>query len=300
MTPVSFGKGSHKNAGTSHEKYEVKVADPSLPYLPALHIFFIGEGVKESDCCMDAPEEPNPAAKVAGKRGPRMNVPPSVWGRSAWTFLHAAAYAYPQSDPKPRHIEAFKSLIQSLLHTLPCRDCRKNLGTELGTAKMTALDTALSTGSEALGVWLNDLNQKVSKRLGKQDADLDWKPRLKQLGIVGGSGEAHAASKVHTDANTSKEEHKDEKKEEKKELPDDKIEHIVEEPECTVVNIISGDEWWGGQEEQEIIKPSRKSKRGLIITPWLLLAAITLFIIIFIWVKKKWFSEVATLPPLEK
>ena len=236
-----------------------------------------------------------PSQQVAAKRGPRRNVNPAAWGRSAWTFLHAAAYAYPQSEPKPRHIAAFKSLIQSLPHTLPCRDCRKHLGVELGSRKpeesekMKALDAALAAGSEALGEWLNDLNKKVSARLKKEDVVLTWKERLEKLGIVGGDNGHDVAPSSTTAAHASKEEKPEE---------DEAEESIPEEPECTVVKRISGgeEERWGEDGKRDMRKPTR---RDLIITPWLLLAALTLLLIVFFWVKQRWFSE-AVLPPLNE
>jgi hypothetical protein len=128
---------------------------------------------------------PAPPAPVesGAKSGPRRNVPPEAWGGAAWTFLHAAAYAYPQSTPSLVQQEAFRALLTSLRHTLPCHDCRSNFRRELLESPPTA---ALEQGADELGKWVNDLRNRVSKRLGKPAHTLAR--RIQQLMQGGGGG----------------------------------------------------------------------------------------------------------------
>ena len=100
----------------------------------------------------------------------RKNVPPETWGYAAWTFLHAAAFAYPD-NPTPEEKLAYKQLFMNLRYTLPCYSCRLNLVKELEKYPIT---DAVLTNSRTLGTWLSELHNSVSARLSKPMQHQVW------------------------------------------------------------------------------------------------------------------------------
>ena len=95
--------------------------------------------------------------------GRRQNVPPETWGWSAWTFLHAFAYSFPD---KPSAIEkqAARILLENLNFYLPCTSCRSNVVAELKKHPLKDSDLQDAT---SFGKWMAALHNQVSARLGK-------------------------------------------------------------------------------------------------------------------------------------
>lgn len=52
------------------------------------------------------------------------NLRPSVWGPHVWATLHATALKADASDGEAS--DAFRALLQSLRHLLPCETCRRD------------------------------------------------------------------------------------------------------------------------------------------------------------------------------
>ena len=84
----------------------------------------------------------------------------SVWGPSAWRFLHAVSFAYPES-PSSAQQEAALQLFLSLRHMIPCGDCCGHYCSEIQSAPPRV------ESRDALSRWLVDLHNRVTARLGK-------------------------------------------------------------------------------------------------------------------------------------
>jgi hypothetical protein len=84
----------------------------------------------------------------------------SVWGPSAWRFLHAVSFAYPDS-PDEQQRQAAKDLFQSLRQLIPCGDCCGHYCTEIQSHPPQV------QSRDALSRWLVDLHNRVNVRLGK-------------------------------------------------------------------------------------------------------------------------------------
>lgn len=90
------------------------------------------------------------------------NLPPDVWGRKAWQFIHAIALSYPH-QPSLAEKTAMRNLFNSLQLLLPCDKCKHNFSAEL---IQHPLEPALQSKT-ALNTWLLAVHNSVSKRLGK-------------------------------------------------------------------------------------------------------------------------------------
>ena len=85
---------------------------------------------------------------------------PKAWGTSAWKFLHAVTFAYPE-NPSTREQAAAEALFDSLRLLLPCDDCKTHFGEIIDTR---AVDTS---SRQALSAWLVDAHNRVNEKLGK-------------------------------------------------------------------------------------------------------------------------------------
>ncbi len=88
----------------------------------------------------------------------------SIWGPSAWRFLHAVTFAYPE-NPSEEHKEAARSLFRSLKLMLPCGDCCTHYCSGFA---LDPVDKHLDS-REALSRWLVAFHNKVNARLGKPE-----------------------------------------------------------------------------------------------------------------------------------
>jgi FAD-linked sulfhydryl oxidase len=84
----------------------------------------------------------------------------SVWGPSAWRFLHAVTFAYPDA-PTEEQQAAARQLFQSLRQMIPCGDCCGHYCTEIQSHPPQV------QSRDALSRWLVDLHNRVNARLGK-------------------------------------------------------------------------------------------------------------------------------------
>ena len=88
----------------------------------------------------------------------------SLWGSSAWKFLHAVTFAYPES-PTTHHRTAAVQLFKSLLHMLPCGECCTNYQNEFSEENITPH----LKSRDSLSRWLVILHNNVNRRLGKPE-----------------------------------------------------------------------------------------------------------------------------------
>ena len=84
----------------------------------------------------------------------------SVWGPSAWRFLHAVSFAYPET-PTSEQQDAALQLFLSLRHMIPCGDCCGHYCSEIQRSPPRV------ESREALSRWLVDIHNRVNARLGK-------------------------------------------------------------------------------------------------------------------------------------
>ena len=92
----------------------------------------------------------------------------SIWGPSAWTFLHAVSFSYPE-DPSPEHKEAALNLFSSLQLLLPCGDCCSHY---CSTFQRKDLLEHLES-RETFSRWLVNFHNLVNKRLKKPEYSYD-------------------------------------------------------------------------------------------------------------------------------
>ena len=90
----------------------------------------------------------------------------SLWGSSAWKFLHAATFAYPDT-PTEAHKTAALEMFRSLSYMLPCGECCMNYQNEFSEQSIKPFLNSRS----ALSRWLVDLHNRVNKRLGKPELE---------------------------------------------------------------------------------------------------------------------------------
>ncbi len=86
----------------------------------------------------------------------------SFWGPSAWRFLHAITFAYPE-DPSDEDKRAALDLFSSLERLLPCEACCKHYSS--GCKRFPVIGHVDSR--ENLSKWLVDLHNRVNKGLHK-------------------------------------------------------------------------------------------------------------------------------------
>lgn len=86
----------------------------------------------------------------------------SVWGPSAWRFLHAVTFAYPDT-PTQAHKDAARNLFKSLKLMLPCGDCCTHYCSGFDT---DPVDLHLDS-RDSLSRWLVKFHNSVNARLGK-------------------------------------------------------------------------------------------------------------------------------------
>lgn len=84
----------------------------------------------------------------------------SVWGPSAWRFLHAVTFAYPE-EPNADQQQAALELFHSLRFMIPCGDCCGHYCSEIRSSPPQV------KSRDALSRWLVDLHNRVNARLGK-------------------------------------------------------------------------------------------------------------------------------------
>ena len=86
----------------------------------------------------------------------------SIWGPSAWVFLHSVSFTYPE-NPSRTDKSRFKDFFEQLCYVLPCKDCCIHYQKELTD---TGLEKAIES-RDSLSRWLVTVHNNVNRRLGK-------------------------------------------------------------------------------------------------------------------------------------
>lgn len=95
---------------------------------------------------------------------------PSVWGPSAWTFLHYITLSYPKC-PTEKDKYNMRIFLENLQHVLPCDTCKIHYKDNI-EIHYPLTDEVLNT-KENLVKWLIDLHNSVNKRIGKSILSYD-------------------------------------------------------------------------------------------------------------------------------
>ncbi len=88
----------------------------------------------------------------------------TVWGPSAWHFLHTISFNYP-NKPTNQQKRQYKNFIIGLQHILPCGHCRKNLTNNL---KAFPLKTSHLKNRDSFSRYIYQLHETINKMLGKK------------------------------------------------------------------------------------------------------------------------------------
>jgi mitochondrial FAD-linked sulfhydryl oxidase len=94
---------------------------------------------------------------------------PSIWGPSAWLFLHTITIAYP-TCPTNEDKANIKNFFMSLQYILPCPTCKNNYKNHIKELPLT--DNILNS-REKLIKWLIDLHNLVNKENNKKELTYD-------------------------------------------------------------------------------------------------------------------------------
>ena len=85
---------------------------------------------------------------------------PSVWGSSAWRFLHCTCMTYPEK-PSPQQKQDMYNFLTSIGPILPCKLCRPKY------AEYIASHPFRLSSRRALVNWMIDLHNHINERLHK-------------------------------------------------------------------------------------------------------------------------------------
>ena len=91
---------------------------------------------------------------------------PTVWGSSAWKFLHTIALSYPQK-PTQQDKSDYKQFFLLLEKVLPCETCADNFKQHI---KEIQIDKHLN-GPHELFSWTVKMRNAVQKVLGRKEYD---------------------------------------------------------------------------------------------------------------------------------
>ena len=88
----------------------------------------------------------------------------SVWGPSAWHFLHTMSFNYPvhPTDEDKTH---YMDYVLNLQHVLPCGKCRKNL---VKNFKKLPLTISTMENRKTFSKYVYDLHEVINKMLHKK------------------------------------------------------------------------------------------------------------------------------------
>jgi hypothetical protein len=88
----------------------------------------------------------------------------TVWGPSAWHFLHTMSFNYPTCPSESDKIH-YKEFILNLKNVLPCGKCRKNLKKNF---KKHPLEMKDMESRETFSRYVYELHETINKMLGKK------------------------------------------------------------------------------------------------------------------------------------
>jgi hypothetical protein len=88
----------------------------------------------------------------------------SVWGPSMWHYLHIISFNYPL-EPTQQQKNKYKTFINSLQYTLPCKYCRINLNNNF---KKYPLSDEIFISRDTFSRYIYNLHELINKMLGKK------------------------------------------------------------------------------------------------------------------------------------
>lgn len=88
----------------------------------------------------------------------------SIWGPSAWHFMHTISFNYPVY-PTCNDKQNYRKYILNLVNILPCGKCRKNLKENF---KLLPLKMINMQNRDTLSRYVYDLHELVNDMLGKE------------------------------------------------------------------------------------------------------------------------------------
>lgn len=88
----------------------------------------------------------------------------SVWGPSAWHFLHTMSFNYPV-NPSKHEKKHYRNFVLSLKWTLPCGKCRKNL---LKNFEKLPLEMKHMQSRTTFSKYIYDLHELINTMLNKK------------------------------------------------------------------------------------------------------------------------------------
>ena len=88
----------------------------------------------------------------------------SVWGPSMWHYLHIISFNYPL-EPTQQQKNKYKTFINSLQYTLPCKYCRINLKNNF---KKYPLSDEIFISRDTFSRYIYNMHELINKMLGKK------------------------------------------------------------------------------------------------------------------------------------
>ena len=88
----------------------------------------------------------------------------SIWGPSAWHFLHTISFNYPV-QPTNQNKQDYRNYVLNLVNVLPCGKCRKNLRENFIKLPLKITDME---NRDTFSRYIYDLHELVNHMLGKE------------------------------------------------------------------------------------------------------------------------------------
>ena len=87
---------------------------------------------------------------------------PTIWGPSAWSFLHTITFNYPE-NPTDIEKQKYYTFFNSLKNVLPCPLCKEHYIQNFETIPIRL------ENRESLIEWLIDIHNEVNRKNGKRE-----------------------------------------------------------------------------------------------------------------------------------
>jgi hypothetical protein len=88
----------------------------------------------------------------------------SIWGPSAWHFLHTISFNYPV-HPTKKNKKEYRNYVLNLVNVLPCGKCRKNLRENFIKLPLQMINME---NRDTFSRYIYDLHELVNHMLGKE------------------------------------------------------------------------------------------------------------------------------------
>ena len=91
---------------------------------------------------------------------------PTEWGRSAWKFLHACSFAFPE-NPTRKQRQSALSVLNNLGDILPCPVCREHYTDNI------AMNPPRVANKQEFSQWLVELHNAVNRSRQQKEVDFE-------------------------------------------------------------------------------------------------------------------------------